>query len=97
MSISSLRGIVSRVMPHRKPHAPAVTAARIDYAKIAETAEEKATAFQHAKGKNTARERLNLLLDADSFVEIGQFAGGNPKDGFLGAAVVTGFGEIAGR
>lgn len=97
MSISSLRGIVSRVMPHRKPHAPAVTAARIDYAKIAETAEEKATTFQHAKGKNTARERLNLLLDADSFVEIGQFAGGNPKDGFLGAAVVTGFGEIAGR
>ena len=53
MSISSLRGIVSRVMPHRKPHAPAVTAARIDYAKDAETAEEKATAFQRAPRART--------------------------------------------
>ena len=97
MSISSLRGIVSRVMPTRKPHATPITAARVDYAKIAATAEEKAAAFQHPKGKNTARERLNMLLDADSFVEIGQFAGGNPATGFLGAAVVTGFGEIAGR
>lgn len=97
MSISTLRGIVSRVMPARRHHAPVIKAARIDYSKIAETAEEKATAYQHAKGKNTARERINQLLDPDSFVEIGRFAGGNPADGFLGAAVVTGFGEIAGR
>ena len=97
MSISSLRGIVSRVMPTRKPQAPTIKAARIDYAKIAQAAEDKARTFQHGKGKNTARERLAQLLDADSFVEIGQFAGGNPADGFLGAAVVTGFGEIGGR
>ena len=63
MSISSLRGIVSRVMPTRRTQAPAPTAARVDYAKIAQAAEDKARTFQHGKGKNTARERLAQLLD----------------------------------
>ncbi|MET7703888.1 carboxyl transferase domain-containing protein, partial [Streptomyces sp. NPDC005485] len=31
---------------------------------------EKATAAQHAKGKLTARERIELLLDAGSFQEV---------------------------
>ena len=31
---------------------------------------ERRVAAQHAKGKLTARERLDLLLDAGSFVEI---------------------------
>ena len=58
---------------------------------------------QHAKGKLTARERLNLLLDENSFVEIDKFVkhrGTNfgldklelPADG-----VITGIGEIDGR
>ena len=70
---------------------------RIDYATLEAKAEEKAKAFQHGKGKKTARERLDMLLDKDSFVEVGRFAGGHASEGFLGASVITGFGEIAGR
>ncbi|MER7000742.1 carboxyl transferase domain-containing protein, partial [Streptomyces sp. NPDC000410] len=33
---------------------------------------EKATQAQHAKGKLTARERIELLLDAGSFQEVEQ-------------------------
>ncbi|MGV9357785.1 carboxyl transferase domain-containing protein, partial [Streptomyces misionensis] len=33
---------------------------------------EKATAAQHAKGKLTARERIELLLDPGSFQEVEQ-------------------------
>ncbi|MEV3915224.1 carboxyl transferase domain-containing protein, partial [Streptomyces canus] len=33
---------------------------------------EKATESQHAKGKLTARERIELLLDAGSFQEVEQ-------------------------
>lgn len=98
MSISSLRKIVSKVVPHRPtPPAPVAKPHRVDYHRLSEVAEEKALAFQHAKGKQTARERLAALLDPDSFVEIGEFAGGDVTKGFLGAAVITGFGEIAGR
>lgn len=58
-------------------------------------------ARQHAKGKLTARERLALLFDRDSFVEFGlwvkhhcpQLVG---KE-FPGDGVVTGKGEILGR
>lgn len=60
-------------------------------------AEERARSRQHAKGKLTARERLGALLDPDSFQEIGRFMGGNIDDNFLGAAVITGFGQIDGR
>lgn len=69
----------------------------VDYAALAEAGEEKARAFQHSKGKQTARERLDALLDPNSFVEVGQFAGGDAASGFTGAAVITGFGEIQGR
>ncbi|MDC7104819.1 acyl-CoA carboxylase subunit beta [Corynebacterium falsenii] len=74
-----------------------VHSTRVDYRSIEQQAEEKAAAFQHAKGKKTARERLELLLDDDSFVEIGRFRGGHASEGFLGASVITGFGEINGR
>ena len=36
--------------------------------------EKFAAELQHKKGKLTARERLNCLLDAGSFVELGAFA-----------------------
>jgi acetyl-CoA carboxylase carboxyltransferase component len=52
-------------------------------------------AQQHAKGKQTARERLAMLLDPDSFVEIGAFVAGTDKS--LGDGVVTGSGKIDGR
>src|SRR5438128_10990853 len=47
-------------------------------------------------GKLFARERVKLLLDADSFIEDGAFA--NSKDPELPAdGVITGLGRIAGR
>jgi acetyl-CoA carboxylase carboxyltransferase component len=58
---------------------------------------------QHAWGKLTARERLDLLLDPGSFVELDAFvthrAHGFGLDGqrFLGDGVVTGHGTIDGR
>ncbi len=56
---------------------------------------------QHARGKLTARERLELLLDPGSFVEIDAFvtARGDDHDpeAILGDGVVTGHGLIDGR
>ncbi len=58
---------------------------------------------QHAAGKLTARERLELLLDEDSFLEIDSFVlhrcteFGMDKRKCLGDGVVTGFGKINGR
>jgi propionyl-CoA carboxylase beta subunit len=56
---------------------------------------------QHARGKLTARERIQLLLDPDSFVEIDSFVtargGDDDPDAILGDGVVTGHGTIDGR
>ncbi|AZI59566.1 acyl-CoA carboxylase subunit beta [Nakamurella antarctica] len=58
---------------------------------------------QHAKGKNTARERLAMLLDEDSFVEFDAFARhrnthfGSEKNRPYGDGVVTGYGTVNGR
>lgn len=57
---------------------------------------------QHAKGKLTARERLALLLDPDTFQEIDPFvtnwsSDGEPEESYLGDAVVTGYGKVFGR
>jgi acetyl-CoA carboxylase carboxyltransferase component len=55
---------------------------------------------QHERGKLAARERLDLLLDADSFVELDAFVTNrNPEveTAFLGDGVVTGHGTIDGR
>jgi propionyl-CoA carboxylase beta chain len=56
---------------------------------------------QHARGKLSARERLDLLLDEGSFVELDRFATArNVSDGdraYLGDGVVTGWGTIHGR
>ncbi|GGZ41164.1 methylmalonyl-CoA carboxyltransferase [Echinicola pacifica] len=58
---------------------------------------------QHDKGKLTARERLELLLDEGSFQEIDRFKMhrckdfGLDKEYYLGDGVVTGYGEIHGR
>ena len=58
---------------------------------------------QHDKGKLTARERLELLLDKGSFEEIGKFVEhrshefGLEKQRFPGDGVVTGYGTIHGR
>ena len=58
---------------------------------------------QHARGKKTARERVQLLLDADSFTELDEFARhrstsfGLEKRRPYGDGVITGFGTIEGR
>ncbi|OAT81377.1 acyl-CoA carboxylase subunit beta [Desulfotomaculum copahuensis] len=54
---------------------------------------------QHATGKMTARERIDMLFDAGTFVEINTFAG-DPDISNLknpGEGVVTGYGLIDGR
>ena len=64
---------------------------------------EKRIAQQHAKGKLTARERVQLLMDEDSFEELGKFVMhrskdfGLDKEYYLGDGVVTGYGTIGGR
>lgn len=58
---------------------------------------------QHKKGKLTARERVNLLLDEGTFVEYGAFMEhrctdfGMEKEKYLGDSVVTGRGLVNGR
>ncbi len=58
---------------------------------------------QHARGKLTARERLDLLLDPGSFVEFDAFVVhrssdfGLDRERILGDGVVTGHGTIDGR
>ncbi|KAB5605851.1 acyl-CoA carboxylase subunit beta [Bifidobacterium jacchi] len=74
-----------------------IRAAVVRAAELARDAEEHARARQHAKGKGTARERLDLLLDTGTFEEIGRFRGGDINGGRAGSAVITGFGDIYGR
>lgn len=64
---------------------------------------EKAVAKQKAKGRLTARERIDLLLDKGSFVELDEFVEhrctnfGMEKKKYLGDGVVTGYGTVGGR
>ena len=64
---------------------------------------EKRIDQQHKKGKLTARERIQLLVDEDSFEELGKFVMhrckdfGLDKEYYLGDGVVTGFGTVNGR
>ena len=63
----------------------------------------KAVERQHARGKKTARERIDLLLDAGSFVEFDAFARHRSTNFGLeanrpyGDGVVTGYGTVDGR
>lgn len=58
---------------------------------------------QHKKGKLSARERINLLMDPNSFEEIGAFVEHRCRDfgledqKYLGDGVITGYGTIQGR
>ena len=64
---------------------------------------EKRIEAQHKKGKLTARERLELLLDVDSFEEYDMFVEHRSEDFGMdemripGDGVVTGWGTINGR
>lgn len=64
---------------------------------------EKSIEKQHSKGKLTARERIDLLLDEGSFIEIDAFVEhrsnnfGMEEKKAPGEGVVTGYGTVDGR
>lgn len=64
---------------------------------------EKRIASQHGKGKLTSRERIALLLDEGSFVELDRFVShrctnfGQDKKALPGEGVTTGYGTVEGR
>ncbi|WP_416866962.1 MAG: acyl-CoA carboxylase subunit beta [Imperialibacter sp.] len=64
---------------------------------------ETRIAKQHEKGKLTARERIELLMDEGTFEEIGKLVVhrssdfGLDKEKYLGDGVVTGYGNVNGR
>ncbi|MEY4866369.1 MAG: hypothetical protein RLY64_623, partial [Bacteroidota bacterium] len=62
---------------------------------------EKAIANQHDKGKLTARERIDYLIDSDTeFLEIGLFAGEGmyvEHGGCPAGGVVEGLGYVSGK
>lgn len=64
---------------------------------------EKRIASQHAKGKYTARERIEMLLDEGSFEELDMFVTHRctnfdmENEKYLGDGVITGHGTIDGR
>src|SRR5438094_6314524 len=72
-------------------------------AKAAVGGGEQRIAQQHAKGKLTARERIDLVLDEGSFTELDAFVLARPTEliaddeRVMGDGVVTGFGRIDGR
>ncbi|WP_026423401.1 acyl-CoA carboxylase subunit beta [Actinokineospora inagensis] len=72
-------------------------------AEVVEIAEKRAVDRQHAKGKLTARERIELLLDPGSFTELDEFARHRCTDFGMadnrpyGDGVVTGYGTVDGR
>ncbi|MPY77456.1 MAG: methylmalonyl-CoA carboxyltransferase [Actinophytocola sp.] len=63
----------------------------------------RAVEKQHAKGKKTARERIDMLLDPGSFVELDELARhrstnfGQDTNRPYGDGVVTGYGTVDGR
>ena len=63
----------------------------------------KAVEKQHAKGRKTARERIELLFDEGSFVELDELARhrstafGLEKNRPYGDGVITGYGTVDGR
>ena len=73
------------------------------YHEAVQASGEAAAVKQHAKGKNTARERIEMLLDPGSFVELDEYvrhrstAFGMDAKRPYGDSVVTGIGTIHSR
>jgi len=77
-----------------------VSQVRNEEEKIREGGGPKAIESQHNKGRLTARERINLLVDPGSFFELGSFAAFGMYEEWGGApaaGVVTGLGRIDTR
>jgi propionyl-CoA carboxylase beta chain len=78
---------------------PRILELRQRRAKAMQGGGEERVARQHAKGKLTARERIDLLLDPGSFQEIDTFVVPRAEDveKFAGDGVVTGYGLVNNR
>jgi propionyl-CoA carboxylase beta chain len=78
---------------------PRILELRQRRAKAMQGGGEERVARQHAKGKLTARERINLLLDPGSFQEIDTFVMPRVEDveKYAGDGVVTGYGLVNNR
>ncbi len=74
---------------------------RVD--EVAAAGSTTAVEKQHAKGKKTARERIEMLLDEGTFIEMDKFARhrstqfGQDRSRPYGDGVVTGYGMVEGR
>ena len=72
-------------------------------AEVANAGSDRAIEKQHARGKQTARERIALLLDEGTFVEMDKYARhrstafGQEANRPYGDGVVTGYGTVDGR
>jgi methylmalonyl-CoA decarboxylase subunit alpha len=82
---------------------PRITELRAMREKATEGGGRERIAQQHAKGKLTARERVNLLLDPGTFNEIEPYIThqgdemGIATEKYMGDGVITGYGQIVGR
>ena len=91
--------------PDAAPHTTAGKLADLHrrYDEAVHAGSARAVEKQHAKGKKTARERIEALLDEGSFVELDEFARhrsqtfGMDKSRPFGDGVVTGYGTVDGR
>jgi propionyl-CoA carboxylase beta chain len=90
-------------LPHTQTVVERIEQLRKRRAALLDPARKEAVRKQHEKGKSTARERLELLLDRDSFQETDPFAAHRTHDFGMdrnrppGDGVVTGHGTIDGR
>ncbi|KJK10267.1 methylmalonyl-CoA carboxyltransferase [Terrabacter sp. 28] len=72
-------------------------------AEVAHAGSDRAVEKQHARGKKTARERIAMLLDEGTFIEMDKYARhrsnnfGQEKNRPYGDGVVTGYGLVDGR
>jgi len=85
------------------PEDPRIIELRQMRARVQQAGGEKRVAAQHAKGKLTARERIDLLLDEATFHELEPYSSarsagnGSSDDANFGDGVVTGYGLVDGR
>lgn len=71
----------------------------LDTSTSIEQGDKKETQKQKSAGKLTARERINSLLDEDSFIEIDKFAGVSPsgQEADIENKVIGGYGTVDAR
>jgi acyl-CoA carboxylase subunit beta len=94
--VTILRSALEPVAGARQAMLDALDEIAAETAKAVAGGGEKAVARHHARGKLTARERIELLLDLDSpFLELAALAGyGSPFA--VGGSVVAGIGVVSG-